>query len=91
MPDDFVEQQNHRRTIGFRNIKGFHGHLENVLVIRCGQRHDGMIPMGSPPRLIDISLAHMGGNTGGRSASLNVDDDTGDFRHDGITQCFLHQ
>jgi len=90
MPGDFIQQENYRRSIRFGNIEGIHRQGENVLMVGCREGDNGVIAMGPPARLIDISLAYVGGDAGRRPPSLHVDDDTGNFRHYGIAQCLLH-
>ncbi len=58
-----------------------------------GSRHgnDSVIAVGSPACLVDVALTAVGRNPGGRAAALNIDDNAGNFRHDRISEGFLHQ
>ena len=88
---DFVEQENNRRPVGLRHVEGIDRHFEDVLVIGSGQSQDGVIPVGSPPRLVDISLAAVGRDPGGGAAAHDIDDHARNFGHNGVPQGFLHQ
>ena len=91
MTHHLVIEQNHRRSVSFCNIKGLHSHFKHILVIGGRKRNNGMVTVGSPSGLIYIPLAHMGGNARRRTAPLHIDNDTGNFRHNGISQRLLHQ
>ena len=45
----------------------------------------------SPARLIDVPLTAVGWNSCGGAATLNINDNAGNFSHNRIAQCFLHQ
>ena len=50
-----------------------------------------MIAVASPAGLHDVTLGDLGGQAGRRSAAHGVDNDTGNFRHNGIADGLLFQ
>ena len=86
-----IKEQNDRGTVGLGNVEGLNRHVEHILMVGGGERHNGMVAVGAPARLIHISLADMGGVASGGAAPLHIDNHAGDFRHDRITQSLLHQ
>ena len=91
MADHLVEQQDDRRAVGFGQVEGLHGYGKDVLVVRGRQGDDRMVAVRAPAGLVNVALAHVGGNAGGRSAALHVGDHAGDLGHDGVPQSLLHQ
>jgi hypothetical protein len=60
MPDDFVKKQDNRGSVGLGYIEGMDRHGKHILMVGGGKGYNRVIPMGSPPGLVDISLTDMG-------------------------------
>src|SRR6056297_2163421 len=89
MGNNLVKEQYNWCSVSLSQIKPFHSHAEDILMIRSGQSYNGMIPMCPPSGLIDITLAYVSRQASRGSSSLNIDYQTRDFGHNCKTQSLL--
>ena len=84
--DGLVGEDDDGATVLAGNAHGFHGDVETILDILRREDDARGIPVAAVDRLHEIGLLDVRRQARAGSAALDVDDDEGDFRHDGIAE-----
>ena len=88
---DLIGHDQHRGPEFFGHVKRFEGQIKHLLRRLRGISDELIITMRAPLGLHHIGLRGQRGQTGGRSAALNVNDHAGGLGHHRQAQVLLHQ
>ena len=74
-------EDNDRTLVNIREIEGFRGNGEGLLMGSWRQNNLGELSVPQMDREIEVLLGGTGGKASGRTGPLGVDDDDGSFIH----------
>ena len=89
--DHFVGEDDHGNPEPLGQVEGLDRVIEHLLRVGRGQADQGVVPVGTVTRLVQITLGGRGGLTRAGPPSHDFDDDAGCFLGHRQTNRFLHE